>query len=745
MSRRLSFVLRIALVAVVLAVLVFVNREYFFHGQSYDEGDQAANSLSVLRAERGQELHGQYSRWRFRHPGPAVFYGEAASELVLHRGLHLVPTPYNAQVLFITLLMVSLLAVGLSVAARWVGGWVFPVLAVAFAACHVTAANPATLLTNNWPAYVIPMTLFAFLVVTASVAAGEGRDLLLLVFTGCLLVHMHVAQPLFVGPMFGLAYAGLIVFGRRHPAVEAALPAGGSTAEGAPPPAAPPSLPWRTFRRAHGWALLIAGLFALPLLVDLAYGKESNFALILDHLRNHRGERHPYLASLDYLLRFAVYQPSRPDAPIQLVSPAATPSDLGGFVARHAGLFALWLAALLSPLAALAARRWSRQPPPGPGGGRGRFLNVLWLVWAASVGLTLFWGHIQDGPLFYFNAWFNYAILLVLALLAAGAAADLLETVTRRAARPWLWRGGVAALCAVPAVVLVHRHAGQYLLQADERIRAYTRTVLAVLDQEPAGTPPAKLLLFPDDALSVALGLAETLTRAGRPVRVLPEWGFVFGRNYVLGDQHEYEERMAAGEASFEVWHLVPDALVAAGQPGSNALGGPHTLVRGGMPVDPAAGFAINVAGADPNSPGFVGKGLSVPAAGEPAWTDEKRAWLQFRAQPVPAGFSVEVAFDCQPFLVPGKCDVQRVGLSYNGVDLGTLRLTDPGVPSVRFVISGSLWNKHPSGLLVMDLPDAVSPKETTGTEDTRPLALLIRSVKFTTAPEAEPARQVDR
>ena len=69
----------------------------------------------------------------------------------------------------------------------------------------MNAANPVTLLLNNWPPFVIPMALLALLVVTASVSAGDGEDLPLLTFVGCLLLHMHVAQPLFVGPLFALA------------------------------------------------------------------------------------------------------------------------------------------------------------------------------------------------------------------------------------------------------------------------------------------------------------------------------------------------------------------------------------------------------------------------------------------------------------------------------------------------------------------------------------------------------------
>lgn len=59
--------------------------------------DLAANSLQIIRAKHFVPVLGHYCRFGFYHPGPAFVYVYAASEALFHDALHLVPTPFNAQ------------------------------------------------------------------------------------------------------------------------------------------------------------------------------------------------------------------------------------------------------------------------------------------------------------------------------------------------------------------------------------------------------------------------------------------------------------------------------------------------------------------------------------------------------------------------------------------------------------------------------------------------------------------------
>ena len=483
-DKRLPYLaLSVGLAAAILAFLLAVNAHYLFHARLYEDDDLASNSLAVLRAGHFQELYGQYSRWGFHHPGPAVMYTFAWGELFFYRWLHLVPTPYNAQVIMLMIVVSGFLAGGIAVAARWVRSVIFAPLALLFAAAHFTAAGPHTWVLCTWMPYVMTVLFFGLLMASASVGAGQGDDLPFLVLAGGFMLNTHVAQPLFVGPLFVTAYAGLAWACRR-------------SAEG--------GTPWRMFPRAHGFAGALSVPFLLPMFVDLFRGSGSNAALILQHMHTHRGERHPWLDAAYCFLRFGAYKPSQPGAEI---SPGnVTPGQVGVFVHDHLLMTGLWLGALLLPLLALACRRWVKPSgaayadyPPAPPG-RWRFLGWLAAVWALGTALTLVWGRIQDGDMFYFNSWFTYGVYAALALLAAGALSDLVELAAARARRPRLWTALAAVLCVAVTVGFLSRRTGRYHESEydNEQSRNTARTVDAILAARPAA-PRAKLLVFQQD------------------------------------------------------------------------------------------------------------------------------------------------------------------------------------------------------------------------------------------------------
>ena len=751
-----------------LALLILANQRYLFHTELHESGDPAADTLSVLRAQHAEELHGASTRWNFYHPGPALFYGEALGEATFYRTWHLTPTPYNAQVLAVMLLLASLFAAGISVAARWVRGGVFVALALTFAALHFGAVGGRFLVVSTGSAHVTTLVFFGLLVAAASVAAGQGEDLPLLVLTGGLLLHLHVAQPLFVGPMFVLAYLGLAwsCRQRRRPATETvpATPAVSLVKETDASPAPPFPVrtsvsPWRIYRLAHVLAVFIAVVFALPVVVDALF-PHGNFRQILAFVRQHPGGGRPWLDSLTYFLHFAVYQPSEPGA--SSFAGGAIQADLAGFVAHHPKMTLLWLGALLSPLLPLAARAWRGKDPVLLGtsptavptghaapGGRWRFLGWLWIVWLAGLGLTLVWGHLQPGEMFYADAWFNYSVWYVLALLAAGSLADAFDTLNSRSERPLLWKSFVVALCAVGTFFALSRNADRFRAdEADnEPHRAQQQTVTNLLATEPAGTPHAKLLVFPHDARESATGVAALLARRGDAVYVLPEWANLFGEDHVLPGWERVFNQPADTNPGYEVWHFVPRSELV-GVPSTGPLLSLHALVPGGLPIDPAKDPAITWTGEHPNFRAYCGKGWNTfEDHADFTTTVEKNAALQFRAVPIPSTADVRITFDFKPYLPAGRRDSQRMTVHYNGHDLGTFQVGATEVAAPRVAVPAAVWNRYASGLLTLHFPDAISPQAAGEGSDTRLLGFAARRISFglllrveaPAAPAAEP------
>jgi hypothetical protein len=98
-------------------------------------------------------------------------------------------------------------------------------------------------------------------------------------------------------------------------------------------------------------------------------------------------------------------------------------------------------------------------------------------------------------------------------------------------------------------------------------------------------------------------------------------------------------------------------------------------------------------------------------------WSNGGRAAIVFSLlQPQPSTLRIEL----QPFLVPGKIDVQRIEVSLNGQQLDTLRVTD----SEHRVYSIALPALQADNILTLSFPDAESPAALGLSEDPRLLAI---------------------
>ncbi len=227
----------------VVAVVAIARAAYLFTTPTQEQGDGALNSLLVLRAEHFEQLVGNYSRVGFHHPGPALLYLLAAGEGLFHGLLH-VAAPYNAQELGAIVFSAALIGLTVLTIYRCTGS--LPAAAVALGVVFLFAAHHA-MLGNVWFPYLYLAPFLLFMVAGAALAAGRTVELPSYVLAAGLLAHGHVSFLMFVAVT---TPAVLLCWALAHRSrLRAEL---------------------RAHRRAGVGALGLLGLFALPIVAELA-------------------------------------------------------------------------------------------------------------------------------------------------------------------------------------------------------------------------------------------------------------------------------------------------------------------------------------------------------------------------------------------------------------------------------------------------------------------------------------------
>jgi hypothetical protein len=177
-------------------VVTCVRNRFVFSTPIHEYGDQAANSILTDQATRFQLLVGNYSRVGFHHPGPAFLYVQAAGQALFFRLFHLVPLPYNGQLLAVFALNAVLFGLVTLTLYRHLRS--LPLVAVACGVMLLYLGHHIVL-PSSWMPHLYFMPFLLFTVAAASVAAGELRTLPVYVLAGGLLVHGHVSFIEFVG------------------------------------------------------------------------------------------------------------------------------------------------------------------------------------------------------------------------------------------------------------------------------------------------------------------------------------------------------------------------------------------------------------------------------------------------------------------------------------------------------------------------------------------------------------------
>ncbi|MGN9908348.1 hypothetical protein ACTMTJ_12460 [Phytohabitans sp. LJ34] len=219
--------------------LLLLRNPAVFDRVVYERGDSAANSILASDAKHFELLVGNYSRFRFHHPGPAFLYVQGFGEWLFHDLLGAVPTPWNGQWLALLALNSVLLGLCLAIVHSWTS-WRATVLCGAAGLLYF-AMKPAMLASAWMPdLYVAPFVLL--LLAAASVAAGRVAHLPALALAVGLLVHGHVSFLMFGPVVAGAAVAVSLRTARAE---------------------------WRAARGAVAGAGAVLALFALPMALHL--------------------------------------------------------------------------------------------------------------------------------------------------------------------------------------------------------------------------------------------------------------------------------------------------------------------------------------------------------------------------------------------------------------------------------------------------------------------------------------------
>lgn len=265
--RRSNVLVGIACGLTTFVWLVLANRQ-LITSPIIEDGDFAANSILVDKAEAFRLLVGNYSRVGFSHPGPALLYAQAFGDILVHRMLGIAPSSYGGQ--FAGILALNSVCIGLAcgIVRAMSGRWSAAVALLALLPL-ITVWEPYALATTWMPGvYIAPFLLMV--VAAAAVASAGWGSLWALVAGASLCVHGHVSFVMFAAVT---AVAALVVGWLR-------------VRRGAAGPTR-----WQVI-----WAAVVLGIFLLPIVANLVLHWPGELARYLEFVGSEEGF-HPRTAS----------------------------------------------------------------------------------------------------------------------------------------------------------------------------------------------------------------------------------------------------------------------------------------------------------------------------------------------------------------------------------------------------------------------------------------------------------------
>jgi hypothetical protein len=391
-SIRTAATFSIAAVGVILITSVYVvpNVSFFFHGNQIEFGDFADNALRITNAKHFAQIYGNHSRWGFYHPGPAFWYLYAVGEYLFHDWLG-VSSPHAAHLLIGIIFQVTCAVTAVIYLAQKTSLTVVP---IAIALLYLHWNSMLGVPNSIWPPHVLFGPFLLLIAFGTGVASGDVKFLPIVIFACGMLLHGHVAQPLFVIPLGCLMLISVVRGGE--------------------------------YKKAHlAISTLILALFVLPIIVDASRGSAGNIAAIFHHIKAHAGQRHSLPQGIGYFLSFFRYENN------QNMVQESTSFSLASYLWTHP---TLWLVTLL--IAACALTPLTRAAP---------FIKWYSAFVTVAVILSVVWSTIQDGEMYDFNGNFIYAIVYLLYLFPWLLAASAISIIKYS----YILTGSVVAVVAL--------------------------------------------------------------------------------------------------------------------------------------------------------------------------------------------------------------------------------------------------------------------------------------------------------
>ena len=435
------------------------------------------------------------------------------------------------------------------------------------------------------------------------------------------------------------------------------------------------------------------------------------------------------------------------------------------YLRAHTALYAVWFLVLaLAGWALLAEWRASNRegaggpvvdPRAGSAAGGTRFRAWAALVLFLAIALTLHWNTRQDGQMFYFNAWFTFAIYYFAALIALAVVCVRLPAASTAWPGPaWLERAlGSAAVLAVAwgwagSLRLVDPSPAATRAMHEDTLRLEA----AARSTEAKDVSPMNVICFEYYNSPVAVAVALQLERDHVPFVTEERWSVFMGENHRWSSLSA--QRLRAGH--IQAWRFAHRPELPAGQDGADLpvatvaylldfFHKPDDIVvrRSDPLVDPAASSDASIQLLpDGNGPQYIIGGWRYPEP-EGTWTDAPHAIFGFRPVPVPEdGRMVKIQLNgIAPAVDPTRgLPPQQLRVFFDGEPLGPEEQLTGKLNTFVYHVSAARWNRPAEAgggssshslMLVPDARAVASGALTHYRQDGIPIGVSLRSVRF--------------
>lgn len=487
MNKKNFYFFSLAFLTVCLQVIYY--SDFIFGAAVFETGDFAANALQIYEAKRFNELYGNYSRWEFYHPGPVFFYIYSFGEFFFYDSSFL-NSPHQAHVLTGVFLQGIFYLWAIKILYSYFSNINFLLILIALTLLGGIYAHHMFI--SIWAPHVLLMPFLLLLVSFASVIEGNYENYIPLVLSSCFLVHGHVAQPLFVFTLFFFAFAYSIYSvndKRRLLRVNS------------------------FFNKTMIICITILIVFLSPLFIDILQGDSSNFIKYINHIESHSSENKTTLQSIAYFFSFINFD-QYPEKSIN--------EDFNFLVIfKNYGIMASgWIiVGLISLYISFSKKNIFKNK---------EFAKTLNVGFILTCLLSIYWGVIMDGPMFSFNAYFNYSILFIPFIVPV----YYLVLLGNKKMIPIVLIGLV--------MTILFFFSKKQPIQSNTLYGKIIEQNVKILVQEQE--KKKYFIDFPSHYWPTAISIALALKRLNNEFYVNDEWGYIFGVKNTLGYHKIYNK-----------------------------------------------------------------------------------------------------------------------------------------------------------------------------------------------------------